>query len=85
MRHRGKKILGCLFQYLVGGEVINCLEGRHIKVCCLFFMLSAEHSEDSFREIYVGVMGKLPGWRQVVPPNRLSDPGLLKVKAIRSN
>lgn len=48
-------------------------------------MLPAERSEDSFKEIYGGVMGKLPGWRRVVPPNGLSDPSLLKVRVIRSN
>ncbi len=49
------------------------------------FMLSAEHSEDSFKEIYDGVMGKLCGWRQVVPPNGARDPSLFKVRVIRSN
>lgn len=49
------------------------------------FMLSAENSEDSFKEIYGGVIRKLPGWRQVVPSNGESDPGLFKVRVIRSN
>lgn len=40
---------------------------------------------DSFREIYGGVMGKLPGWRRVAPCNGLCDPGLVKVSVIRSN
>lgn len=48
-------------------------------------MLSAEHSEDSFNEIYDGVMGKLRGWRQVVPLNGARDPSLFKVRVIRSN
>lgn len=48
-------------------------------------MLSAEHSEDSFREIYGCVMGKLLEWRQVVSPNGPSGPGLLKVRVIWSN